>query len=82
LTSGSIAEILWEDLAGETIYEWYAVVDDGIVTVQSETWPLTTLDEPAENVPAFNIWSILITFCLLIISGILFKKKEKHLSDI
>lgn len=43
--SGTRATVTWSDLDYETTYSWYAVANDGEVTVQSDTWEFTTTEQ-------------------------------------
>jgi hypothetical protein len=40
--SGSRASVIWTNLAPSVTYSWYAIVDDGEFTNQSDTWSFTT----------------------------------------
>ena len=42
VSSGRTASISWFGLSEGTIYEWYAVADDGIFNTTSPTWSFTT----------------------------------------
>ncbi len=50
VTSGERASIVWSYLEYDTVYEWYAVADDGQETAESNRWSFTTTTEPE---PAF-----------------------------
>nr|WP_321403849.1 DNRLRE domain-containing protein [uncultured Desulfobacter sp.] len=66
VTSGETASIVWNGLSGNTTYTWYAVVDDGIDSVQSPVWSFTTLS--VEPVPAVGMYGLIVSTLLL--SGI------------
>ena len=40
--SASRASFLWEGLENNSMYQWYAVADDGMSSTQSDTWVFTT----------------------------------------
>ncbi|KKM02820.1 hypothetical protein LCGC14_1780620, partial [marine sediment metagenome] len=47
VSSGEIASFSWLGLSGNTNYEWYVIVSDGISNTTSSTWNFTTiLPEP------------------------------------
>lgn len=53
VASGENAPVVWQGLTGNTPYEWYVVIDDGIESTESDLWRFTTQDQiPA--VPALN----------------------------
>ncbi len=45
VASGERVEVTWSDLDHETMYEWYAVADDGEQSAQSSAWSFTTKEE-------------------------------------
>jgi len=49
VASGGTASVSWADLSTNTVYSWYAVVDDGDSITTSSTWSFTTHHSP--NVP-------------------------------
>ncbi len=52
VASGSTASVTWSGLLLGSMYEWYAVADDGSETTASATWSFTTTDaNHAPNAP-------------------------------
>jgi len=49
--SGSTPSATWSDLAYDTTYTWYVIVDDSITTAQSATWSFTTEPEGMNHAP-------------------------------
>jgi hypothetical protein len=49
--NGNTASITWSDLSTNTTYYWYAIVSDGELTNQSDTWSFTTEEKEHENKP-------------------------------
>jgi len=41
----------WDDLEYNTTYQWYVTVSDGTVTITSDVWSFTTMEEPDNSPP-------------------------------
>lgn len=52
--NNSYASIIWSNLDYDTIYEWYAVADDGQLENTSDTWTFTTQPAPPVNHPPYR----------------------------
>ncbi|KKN07777.1 hypothetical protein LCGC14_1063560, partial [marine sediment metagenome] len=56
ISSGGTASFSWSGLSGNTYYEWYVIVSDGISNTTSSTWNFTTVntapDAPTNPIPA------------------------------
>jgi len=52
VSSGSRAYMGWFNLDPLSMYSWYAVVDDGEYTNQSDTWSFVTIHDPDNNPPS------------------------------
>ncbi|GAB6906757.1 hypothetical protein JCM12296A_25930 [Desulfosarcina cetonica] len=71
VASGTTASVVWEGLASDTTYAWYATVDDGLNTTDSPIWSFTTAAANVASVPAINAWTALTVAILLALSGML-----------
>lgn len=52
--SGQTASFIWNNLSEGTLYSWYAIVNDGLVSTTSTTWVFTTNyapDSPSAPLP-------------------------------
>jgi len=56
VASGGTASVTWSGLTAGRIYSWYAVADDGIHRIKSDTWSFSTAntapDDPVNPSPA------------------------------
>ncbi len=69
VVSGGTAAAVWTGLTEDTQYGWYAVIDDGLNTVQTPTWTFTTLAAPAA-VPAIDPAGFAAIVAILLLIGI------------
>ncbi|MFX1500243.1 MAG: S8 family serine peptidase, partial [Promethearchaeota archaeon] len=62
VSSGGTASVDWLGLSGNTLYEWYAIADDGTYSTQSATWSFTTVntapDAPTNPVPSDGVTGV------------------------
>jgi len=49
VNSDSRSSVIWSGLEFTSVYQWYAVVDDGESSISSEIFSFTTTDKPNEN---------------------------------
>lgn len=52
--NNSYASIIWSNLDYDTIYEWYAVADDGQLSNMSDIWIFATEMSPPINLPPYK----------------------------
>ncbi len=76
--SGSRASVTWSGLEEGTRYEWYAIVDDGEDTEQSDTLSFSTEasdEKPSESNMGIWLAGIALIIVLLLIAMVVLKKK-------
>ncbi|WP_319523799.1 DNRLRE domain-containing protein [uncultured Desulfosarcina sp.] len=78
VASGDSASVAWPGLSANTEYSWYVVVDDGIESVESETWTFnTSAGASIPSVPAMDVFGMLATIASLLLAGAVWIRRQQ-----
>ena len=78
VSTGESATVEWSGLNSGTTYEWYVVIDDGLVDVESSTWSFTTAaGTPVPAVPAMDVFGMLATIASLLLAGAVWIRRQQ-----